>query len=118
MRSRAKEIDTMTVQGVHARIAVKDINRVFAVTQVRLDSSGHIRDLWWTEVNAKTNLDVGAPVAATVAEAAAAIHAGDQVIARFSTGEDHVPSRLFVLLNHGDGLETIALERPAAMDAR
>jgi hypothetical protein len=100
----------MTFQGPHRRLAANDIHRVFAVTQVRLDSVGHIRDLWWAEVNAKTNVEVGASASATVAEAVAAIHAGDVVVARFPTDKHLLPGRRFVLLEHGDGIETIALE--------
>jgi hypothetical protein len=100
----------MTSRGTHARIATNDIPRVFAVSQVRLDKSGHIADVWWAEVNPKTNAGVGESVIAPVADVVAALHAGHRVVACFSADNDRAPDRRFVLLEHSDGHETITLE--------
>ena len=104
----------MTHRGSRARIAANDdIHRVFAVSQVRLDKSGHVADVWWSEVDSKTNADVGAPTIVTVAEVVTAIHSGHQVVARFPTDHAHAPDRRFVLQGHPEGHETIRLESPA-----
>ena len=97
-------------QGARAQTDVKAIHRVFAVSKVGLDPRGGIKEVLWTEVNAKSNLGVSAAVKAPVSEVVDAIHAGHDVFALFETAHATEPERAFVIVNHGDGRETIALD--------
>ena len=99
-------------QGARAQPDAKQIRRVFAVSKLRLDEHGGVAEVLWAEVNAKSNLGVGAAVRATVSEVVDAIHAGHDVIALFETKHATQPERSFVLVDQSDGHETIALDGP------
>jgi hypothetical protein len=83
---------------------------VFAVSKVRLDDESHIADVLWGVVDTKSNQWVSAEMEASVAEVVKAIRNGDQVFALFATPHGHVPGQQFVVINHDNGQETIALE--------
>jgi len=102
----------MTYQGIRATLVPGEIARVFEVSQVRLDRTGHVADVWWSEVNSKSDLDVGAPVAAPVSEVVTALHDGHRVIARFASADRHVLDREFVAVEHPDGHESVTLAGP------
>lgn len=103
-------------QGARAQPDAKPTRRVFAVSKVRLDPHGGIEEVLWAEVNAKSNLGVGAAVRAPASEVVDAIHAGHDVIALFAqthaTPRATAPERPFVIVDHSDGHETIALAGP------
>lgn len=104
----------MTYQGARARAADSEIRKVFVVSKIRLDPSGHVTDVLWSEVNAKSNLDVGNEVVAPVADVVDAIHDGARVAAVFPVQQGHGPEHLFEVIERADGSETIALAKPAA----
>ena len=99
-------------QGARAHPDAKQMRRVFAVSKVRLDRHGGIDEVFWAEVNAKSNLGVGSAVRAPVSEVVDAIHAGHDVIALFETKHPAQPERPFVIVDHTDGRETIAFDGP------
>ena len=99
-------------QGARAQTAANAVHRVFAVSKVRLDTHGGIKEVLWAEVNAKSNLSVSAAVKAPVSEVVDAIHAGHDVIAVFEAG--HATRRAFVIVDHSDGHETVTLDGPDA----
>jgi hypothetical protein len=99
----------MTYQGERARPIASEDARVFAVSKVRIGPDGHVSDVLWAEVNAGSDLDVGAPVVATAAEVVDAIHDGAQVEAVFSAKE-RFPERAFVIALQENGTECIAFE--------
>jgi hypothetical protein len=105
----------MTANGTHERIQSKEIVRVFAISGIRLDGTGQVADVLWAEVDEKSNLDVGGPMRAAASEAITAIHAGHQVLAVFPKSHGERPDRLFVVREHADGRETLALEGPQAV---
>jgi hypothetical protein len=104
----------MTAKGTHERIQSKEIVRVFAVSGVRLDATGLVSDVLWAEVNERSNLGVSAAVRASASEVITAIHAGQQVLAVFPKTHGHRPDRSFIVREHADGQETLALEGPDA----
>jgi hypothetical protein len=105
----------MTAKGTHERIQSKEIVRVFAVSGIRLDGKGQVADVLWAEVNEKSNLEVGGAMRAAASEVITAIHAGQQVLAVFPRTHGDRPDRSFVVREHADGQETLALEGPQAI---
>ena len=105
----------MTAKGTHERIQSKEIARVFAVSGVRLDGTGQVADVLWAEVNEKSNLEVSGAMRAAASEVITAIHAGQQVLAVFPKTHGDRPDRSFVVREHADGRETLALEGPQAI---
>jgi hypothetical protein len=104
----------MTYQGVRARPIASEKGRFFAVSHVRLDAAGHVSAVRWNEVDAKSDHDVSAPVVAAVADVVDALHDGAQVAAVFAGANPALPERLFVVLEHDDGSESIALDATAS----
>jgi hypothetical protein len=103
-------------QGTRARTSHKEIERVFAVSKVRLDSDGHITRVLWAEVNAASNLGVSTDVVASLSEVIDALHAGHRVLAQFAAAQLNLPERAFEVIEHGDGRETLALAGPHTPD--
>jgi len=106
----------MTAKGTHERIQSKEIARVFAVTGLRLDGQGQVAEVLWAEVDEKSDLAVGGAVRAPASEVLTAIHAGQQVLAVFPKRHGDRPDRAFVVREHANGRETLALEGPPAAD--
>ncbi|MEB0059730.1 MULTISPECIES: hypothetical protein [unclassified Variovorax] len=104
----------MTYQGERARPSATERGRFFAVSSVRLGGSGHVMDVCWREVNAASDLDVGASVVASAADVVDAIHDGAQVAAMFSGRSADLPQRLFIVIEHQDGTEALALDGPSS----
>ncbi len=105
----------MTAKGTHERIQSKEIARVFAVSGVRLDGAGQVADVLWAEVNETSDLEVSGAMRAAASEVVTAIHAGQQVLAVFPKTQGDRPARSFVVREHADGRETLALEGPPAI---
>ena len=99
----------MTYQGERARPMASEDGRFFEVSKVRIGADGHVSDVLWAEVNAGSNLACAAPVVARAAEVVDALHDGAQVAAVFSASKDRMPEGVFVVVEHGDGRECIAL---------
>jgi hypothetical protein len=85
--------------------------RHFEVSKVRIGPDGHVSDVLWGEVNAASDLEVGAPVVATVAEVVDAIRDGANVAAVFTMG-DPLPKRMFLVVEQSDGSGQIAIDGP------
>ena len=104
----------MTYQGERARPLASEKGRYFEVSSLRLDADGFVSQVLWGEVDPASSLDVGARVLATCAEVMDAIHDGASVTAAFpasgTAGLGQLPERLFVVAEHGDGRELLALE--------
>lgn len=105
-----REDSQMTYQGARARAADSDSTRVFEVSKIRVGVDGRVSDVLWGEVDAKSGNDVSAPVMAPVAEVIDAIHAGSHVAAVFTLPHAQLPERHFVVVEHDDGRESIALD--------
>ena len=105
----------MTAKGTHERIQSKEIVRVFAVSGIRLDGTGQVAEVLWAEVNEKSNLAVSGAVRAPASEVITAIHAGQQVLAVFPKTHGDRPDRSFIVREHANGRETLALEGPQAI---
>jgi len=89
---------------------------LFAVSKVELDTAGRITAVLWGQVDPIRN-DWSTPeVVAPVADAVAALHAGDQVFALFPSVHGHLPDRQFVAVAYDDGWQTIALDGPTAYE--
>jgi hypothetical protein len=104
----------MTAKGTHERIQAIERNRVFAVSALRLDAAEHVVEVLWAEVDEKSNLGVSKAVRATASEVITAIHAGQQILAVFPKTRGHRPDRSFIVMEHKDGSETLALEGSTA----
>lgn len=83
---------------------------VFAVSKVGLDPDGRITHVQWGQVDTAANLWVGDEAVAPVADAVAALRAGDQVFALFATTDGHLPGRQFTSVDYEDGRQTIVLQ--------
>lgn len=101
----------MTYEGARARPADSEINRVFVVSKIRFDAHENATAVLWSEVNSRSNLDVGAEVVVPVADVVDAIHDGAEVLAVFGIPFAHLPPHRIVALEHPDGSETIALQK-------
>ena len=106
----------MTAKGTHERIQATERNRVFAVSAVRLDAAQHVVEVLSAEVDEKSNLGVSTAVRATASDVINAIHAGQQILAVFPKTRGHRPDRSFVVLEHDNGSETLALAGSNARD--
>ena len=106
----------MTYQGARAQVEADESRHVFAVSQVRLGADGHIAEVLWAEWNPKSNLAVGEAVLRGVADVVDALHDGAQVLARFGRPGRPLPDRGFIVLEHADGRETIALDGPPSAE--
>lgn len=100
----------MTYQGERARPMDSESGRIFAVSKVRIGADGHVSDVLWTEVDSRSDQDVGARAVAPVADVVDAIHDGAQVVALFSSAKERLPERVFVIVEHEDGRQCIAFD--------
>jgi hypothetical protein len=107
----------MTYQGARAAAANSEVKRVFAVSKVRLDPSGHPTDVLWVEVNAGSNLDVSDAVTVPVADVVDALHDGARVVAVFPARLGHLPEHAFEVVEHAGGGETVGLTESTGLDA-
>ena len=103
-------------QGARARSFTGEADRVFAVSKVRLNANGRIVDVAWCELDRKSNVPVSTQTVVPVADVVDAIHAGDQVVARFLKHYTHLPERSFAVFEEGDGQATIALDGPPSSE--
>lgn len=85
---------------------------VFAVSKVRLDNTGLVRDVLWGVVDTKSNHWVSPEVEAPVQQVLEAIAKGDHVVALFAAEGGHLPVRQFVAVQEGAGPQFIALDGP------
>ena len=99
----------MSYQGTRARSDGDEARRVFAISQVRLNDGGQVTEVLWSEINAKSNLDVGVPVVVPVADVIDAIHDGARVAAVFPARFGAMPDHAFEVIAFTTGLETIDL---------
>jgi hypothetical protein len=106
----------MSYQGARAQVEADESRHVFAVSQVRLGADGHIAEVLWAEWNPKSNLAVGEAVLRSVADVVDALHDGAQVLALFGRPGRPLPDRGFIVLEHADGRETIALAGPPSAE--
>lgn len=100
----------MTYQGERGRAVASESRHIFAVSKVRIGADGRVSDVLWTEVDGKSDHDVGARVVAPVSDVVDAIHDGAQVVARFYSSKGQLPPRAFVIVGHEDGRECIAFD--------
>lgn len=103
----------MTYLGARAQPVDNENKRFFSVSKVRLNAAGRATHVLWSEVNAKSNGDVGAPVVVPVAEVIDAIHDGAHVAAVLPPPHTHFPERVFEVIQLRGSSETIALVRQA-----
>ena len=99
----------MTYQGERARPMANESGRVFEVSKVRIGADGHVSDVLWGEVDGTSDRNVSARFVVTAADVVDAIHDGAKVAAVFQS-EDPLPERAFVVVEHEDGRECIALD--------
>lgn len=104
----------MTYQGERARPMADESGRCFEVSKVRLDASGRVVEVVWGEAPIGSDVSPRAWVLAPVAEVVDALHDGARVAAVFGTSmagpASRRPERPFVVIEHADGGEGIALD--------
>jgi hypothetical protein len=100
----------MSYQGTRARAADDEGKRVFEVSRIRLAADGRISHVLWAEVDAPSDHDVSAPVIVPVADVVDAIHGGAKVAAVFAHSRGPLPERVFIVVEHDDGRETIGFD--------
>ena len=99
----------MTYQGERARSMATENGRCFKVSKVRINADDHVSEVLRGEVDGGSDRVVGTCVVATAAEVVDAIHDGAQGAA-VSASNDPLPERGFVVVQHPDGRECIALD--------
>ena len=112
----ARDEDTparSTRRDAHATARVMS---TFAVSKVRLDADGRVEAVVWGRVDTRKNAWAAPEVEAPVAEAVAALEAGDQVFALFPSAHGHMPDRRFVIADYDGGLKTIVLDGRATFE--
>jgi hypothetical protein len=80
---------------------------------MRWNAQGWPTHVLWNEVNARTNGDVGKPVIVPVADVIDAMRDGAHVAAVLLPPHTHLPERVFEVVRHQDGRETIGLVKSA-----
>lgn len=100
----------MTYQGARARPMASESGRAFEVSRIALGPDGRISRVLWSEVGALSDADVGARVLAPASEVVDAIHAGARVAAVFEGRDEPLPERIFVVVEHDDGHESLAFD--------
>jgi hypothetical protein len=96
----------------NARVGRRQV-KTPAVSKVELDADGRVVAVLWGRVDTSKNAWASAETVAPVAEAVQPLHQGDQVFALFPSAHGHVPDRQFVVVDHDDGRQTIALDGAA-----
>ncbi len=86
------------------------VHGVYAVSKVGLDPDGRVTHVHWGRVDTAANVWMGSEVVAPVADAVAALQAGDQVFALFASAGGHLPGRQFTSVDYDDGRQTIVLQ--------
>jgi len=108
----------MTYQGARSRLALHETKRFFSVSKIRLDDDGYATHVLWSEVDSKSNQDVGPPVVVPVADVVDALRDGAQVGVVFLPPHTHMPDQTLEVVARSDGRETIALaKRPGVAPA-
>ena len=108
----------MTYQGARSRPVVSETTRFFSVSKIRLDDAGFATHVRWSEVDSKSNLDVGDPVVVPVGDVIDALRDGAQVHVTFLPPHTHLPDQSLEVVGRSDGSETIALaKRPGLAPA-
>jgi len=85
---------------------------VYTVSKVGLDTDGRITHVQWGRVDTANNQWIGAESVVAVADAVAALQAGDQVFALFASANGHLPERQFTSVDYADGRQTVVLQGP------
>lgn len=83
---------------------------VYAVSKVGLDADGRVTRVRWGRVDTAANRWIGDETVSPVADAVAALRAGDQVFALFATAGGHMPGGQFTFVDYDDGRQTIVLQ--------
>lgn len=108
----------MTYQGARSRLALHETKRFFSVSKIRLDDEGFATHVLWSEVDSKSNLDVGNPVVVPVGDVVDALRDGAQVSVVFVPPHTHPPDQTLEVVGRSDGSQTIALaKRPSLAPA-
>ncbi len=108
----------MTYQGARSRPAQSETKRFFSVSKVRLDAEGFATQVLWSEVDSKSNLDVGNPVVVPVGEVVDALREGAQVRVAFLPPHTQLPDQTLEVVGRANGSETVALaKRPGLAPA-
>jgi hypothetical protein len=107
----------MTYQGAKARPLDGETKRFFSISKIHLDPAGWPTHVLWGEVNAASDLDVGAQRVSPVADVVDAIHDGAAVYAVFLPPKVRSPDHILVVTERPDGSETIALTRAVLLGA-
>lgn len=106
----------MTYQGARARPLEDETKRFFSVSKIRLDPAGWATHVLWSEVNPKTNADVGDPVIVPVSDVVDAIRDGAHVAATYMQPDVHLPDIGFEVIERADGTDTIDLVKRSGAD--
>lgn len=99
----------MTYQGARSRPAQGETKRFFSVSRIRLDDAGFATHVLWSEVDSKSNLDVGNHVVVPVGDVIDALRDGAQVKVAFLPPHTHLPDQALEVVGRSDGSETVAL---------
>ncbi len=103
----------MTYQGARSQPAESETNRFFSVSKIRLDDEGFATHVLWSEVDSRSNLDVGNHVVVPVGEVIDALRDGAQVCVTFLPPHTPLPDQTLEVVGRSDGSETVALvKRP------
>ena len=108
----------MTYQGARSRLALHETKRFFSVSKIRLDDKGFATHVLWSEVDSRSNLDVGNPVVVLVGDVVDTLRDGAQVRVTLLPQHSHLPSQTLEVVGCADGSHTIALtKRPGLATA-
>ena len=106
----------MTYQGARSRLVDNETKRFFSVSKIRLDDAGWITQVLGSEVDSKSNLDVGEHVVVPVGDVVDAILDGAQVRALFSPTHRHLPDQTFEVIHRADGSHAISLAKRLSIE--
>lgn len=109
----------MTYQGARSRPAESETKRFFSVSKIRFDDAGWVSHVLWSEVDSKSNLDVGDHFVVSVNDVVDAIRDGARVRAIFLPPHTPLPDQTFEVIVRSDGSTTTALsKRPGIANAQ
>ena len=101
----------MTYKGVRSRPAESETKRYFSVSKIRLDDEGFATHVMWSEMDSRSNLDVGEPLVVPAGDVVDALHDGAQVRVVLASSYTALPHQTLEVVSRADGRPTLALAR-------
>jgi hypothetical protein len=106
----------MTYQGARSRPLESETNRFFSVSKIRLDAKGFATHVLWSEIDSRSNLDVGDDTVVPISDVVDALRDGAQVRVVLVPPHNQLPDQTLEVIGRADGRQTVALTKRPGID--